>query len=437
MISVMPGGASSNIDPRSDKELRPPRPIEHEPLDQVMELVGKDSPLQHFRVTLLNHTGTALDAPRNYTLDCRALSPTVSAVAVTPERDGIFLQLQTFPILEIRAHVLESDPLPESGKFFALPDLDKCGEPGAAIGHEFFPSVGGSTEFSSLKHCTLHKCPNDATTKISAFSFQEVIDGFFAGSVRDLRAVLATFRLARASQIPLQWPKAIPFENNHSDYQGLIPRLSLQQALQWIVSTPEPDRVAQVAVSASESGQSPFLRAFALEENGQQHIASVRRGVDAVDVVAACVIEGHHYLVVKREIRPALAAARIAAGDESCILPATSIGGVAESLEGETTLEAVGQRAVQGVREEAGCECQGKPHYLGMSYPSPKFGVERVYLFATEVDPYTPSGLTPELDEVVDLALIDAEDVLRLSDMGLVHDPRLEISAHILSLLGN
>ena len=109
---------------------------------------------------------------------------------------------------------------------------------------------------------------------------------------------------------------------------------------------------------------------------------------------------------------------------------ATSLGGVAESLEGEQTIAAIKDRGSQGVREETGLEPVAEPVFLGFSYTSPSRGLERAYHVAIEVKPYRESGLEPELDEVVDLAYVAAEDVVDLANQGIIQDPRLELSAH-------
>jgi hypothetical protein len=279
---------------------------------------------------------------------------------------------------------------------------------------------------------------SETTTGGRFISLQDIATGYQSGSTHDLRLLLAAFRSARVLGESLSLATRLSSSTRENTSPGNIPIASHEKVKDWIRSMPEEDRVAFVSMKECQTPRKPFLSAaqvavqLAPESTLQELTLMQRKGNDAVDVAAYTFINGRVHLLVKREIRPALALPDLLTGKPSSLLRATSLGGVAESLEGELTLQEIGERGAQGVREEAGCEPAGPAQYFGFSYTSPATALERAYHFAVEVDPRVKSSFTPDIDEVVDLAYLDIEDVIALADEGIIQDPRLELSAHLL-----
>jgi len=412
----------------------PPAPSGY-PLIQALRL--EENPLRHFEVGLLNTAGRALCAPRIYTFDCRHDSIVTLPVYLRHGRLGgeILVEESGSPLEAVRAALCPFDSLSTRAKYRALPHREEYRNKGNSLGGNFFPSVGGSIEW-----CTLRRMdePQTLGARQRFIPLVEIISGFESGETIDLRVLLAAFRSARYLGESPSLPSKLSAETFGNDSNGGIQVVAGDSVKKWMNSSPQEDRVAYVTLRESAAPPQPFLSSsrfliqLDLETPAQEVTLMLRKGIDAVDVAAYTFIGGRPHLLVKREIRPALAVPSLLSGYPEQLLKATSLGGVAESLEGEMTLAQIGERGAQGVREEAGLEPASIPQFLGFSYTSPDSALERAYHFAIEIDPRVKSSFTPDIDEVVDLAYLDIEDVLSLAEEGVIQDPRLELSAHLL-----
>lgn len=396
------------------------------------------SPVRHFEVTLSDAQQRPVERPRIFSFDCR-MGGEHSLVVLDERGAHLFLTVEKPLPLALRAHLHPDSPGGAQEEILCLPRTALPLASSTPLGNRFFPSVGGSVEQIHFLTTSKDQLEQVApATSLTPFTLRQVVEGFLDQKITDLCTVVAAFRAARAFGIPVSLEPRIKYWTNHSQYSGIIPRFSLEEAQRWILSPCPEGRVATITAREVPAPPNPFLSAIQVSRDSDTATVVRRRGVDAVDVIATCLIYERPHLLVTREIRPALAVNELLSnGGHEVTVTANALGGVAESLEGEDSWTGIGMRALQGIREEAGCEPLGTAMPLGFTHPNPRHSLERVYVCAAEVDPYKRSSCPLDVHEVVDYALIDAEDVLRLSDLGLLHDPRLELSAHLLLALAD
>lgn len=325
---------------------------------------------------------------------------------------------------------------------------------GRRLGGTYLPSCGASPEL-----CVMYAVPIDTVDGGSQIAFheafeasrhvrfvdaQEIVNSYLAGTLHDLRLVLAAFRLAKDLGYSLD--VALPLSSDSRALQnaaGMIPVLDTAGVISHISAAPS-DRSVVARIEAQEVSDTPQpfvrLKRFEVTNHDSRGRAletyaadlAIRRGLDAVDIGCYTWIDGRPCMLVKRGVRPVIAIRALSEHPLSTDPSPLGIEGIAESLEGERDLDSIAQRAKQGVREEAGFEPSHQPVYVGYTYPSPGVNPERVYNYLTELVPSTPAYAERTLDEQVDLFYVPVDELIELADRGIVRDPRLELNAYLL-----
>ncbi|RIL06727.1 MAG: hypothetical protein DCC75_10615 [Proteobacteria bacterium] len=420
--------------------------------------------VRHLQVSFYNKRGEDLASPQIFSAECKPEPDALDLAAYFQRGREIYLAVASRlrPVLAARTLLLAKDPIAENGIVWNLPgcylpngwqesgldDLlvqdivkNRLGlqARGASfnLGGPYFPSVGSSIEACFPR--AIDVAPPDFHTKelfgsefhghsrLSFLSLQQVISGFLQGSIRDTRMVLAAFRLAARHGIELK----VPFKLL-SRGLGTPP---LEDPAQL-----HSDLVERIEVAEAAAPQNSFIKLRSLQVQNlsrdnrvldQYHADTVTRpGIDSVDIGCYSWHQGRIYLPLRKGVRPTLAF-RTLMGLAPEISPLDP-GGVAESLEGEGSIEEIAARAAQGVREELGLEPLSCPYYLGASYPSPGTNPERAYSFLVEVDPSLRSEASCALDERGGWAYAPIEDVIKQGEDGAITDLRYLVNAYII-----
>lgn len=318
------------------------------------------------------------------------------------------------------------------------------------LSHAGPPSAGTGTQLVTLWGLGVAATPTiqrGASQKSGHGSFipaSSVIDAYLRGEIRDLRLVVGTLALCHRLGVPLSIE--LPLTKNGP---GLAPPPGVHmpetsEELRAIISAPpkDPSALASVSVRETTMGASQFLQAHEVEvtrvkdARGQESYRTqicTRKGFDAVDIVAYHFVDDKVRLLAKRGIRPANAVRRLLSEGHSNDGGASlTLESVAESLEGETTMEGIARRAAAGVAEELGMGVLSTPVIIGMSSPCPERNIERVYEALVEVDPHVSVEAEHSIEERVDIFSLRPQDVITLFESGDLRDLRLALQAYLL-----
>jgi hypothetical protein len=385
--------------------------------------------IRHFKVEFLNVEGKTIG---NGVFSYEAsLTETTSILPYFVAENEIHIGLKHFPCraLSLRQHL----PVVRDGEnSAALLGFDiRPGVPNNPLPGPFVPSAGSSCELSHLLPVQLDQRVDLLDGELQFMSAKNIIQAYLEGSPLDTRVVLAALRLADRYESKLDLGLSLTNESAHSPSDRVLPCLNQEQLEELQKKAPSDPSVAfGVRCQETSAPLVPFLSTVRVP--GTESWITVRKGVDAVDVGAYVWRNGEICLVFKRGLRPALAIRKLLDGEPPNPTDALTLEGIAESLEGEQTFDEIGQRAAQGVREEAGFEIIGTPVYVGSSFPSPRTHAERVFNYIVEVDPNRAVDAEHTIDERVDVWCAPTHVLISLCEKGIIQDPRLEINARLL-----
>lgn len=170
----------------------------------------------------------------------------------------------------------------------------------------YYPSIGSSTECCQAR-AILVKKPESMEAKVTYgdnflaervimyMTPQQIIDGFFAGTIRDMRLVLLTFELARQKNVSLTIPTLFPEQNIFSEYDADAVELVSADALRdKLTQAMAHHHIRDMRVTLS-SAHDAFLSLYNVDAtNVRNNKVSdsytaqmiVRNGVDTVDAGA-------------------------------------------------------------------------------------------------------------------------------------------------------
>lgn len=385
--------------------------------------------IRHFAIKFFNRENNILGR-HVFSFECSA--PDCSdAVIYDVHRGELRLALQQYqhPALQFRRFLPVLSDGESFGSCYRLPKV--CTGPAEVLGGPYLPSAGSSIEMATLVGIPSNLAGKRCET-LSFVPIKEIIARYLNGEPSDTRVVLAALRLA--DHLNFDFSLSLPLEPARYNGYGSgwrVAKASASSLRRHLRSRPVADDAAfGIECQEVDAPAKAFLTKHELSLDGD---AVVRRGIDAVDVGAYAWDGDCLCLLMKRGIRPALAVRSLLAGKTPDPTEALAYEGIAESLEGDNSLEAIGLRAAQGVREEAGLEPCGCPHYIGSSYPSPALHTERAFNFLVQVDPTKSVDAEHTIDERIDVFAVPVGELIALCDEGTIRDPRLEINARILS----
>jgi len=406
--------------------------FESSSLTEVDRSLHSESAVRHFEVSFLSHDEGVIQK-NTFSLDC---SNTEVVMDFLPfYRDGsdimVGLSREVKPALLFRRQIMMGDDSPWHLGSRQVERLENLPPRMFHAGGNYFPSAGGSLEVARSFFSSDPKACHGG----KFFSAQAVVDSYLRGEFHDLRALLGIFRLSDELNIPLKVDLKLD-RTSHAPETSLIPSRPLRSLSPSNSYSPQ---VASVNCREVEAPPNPFLNSYSssrifrtLDQAAAEHEIVVRRGIDAVDVAAYSVVDDEVWLVIKKGIRPSMPAREMLLGNKHRVFTEFEYEGIAESLEGEGSIEEIALRAIEGVREEAGVETKGAPIFLGWSYPSPERNPERAYNFLIKVDPQTPSEACCTLDERLDVCFARVEDVIAAGAKGWIKDPRLLVNAYLI-----
>lgn len=395
--------------------------------------------LRHYAVSFADRSGNEVGSGV-YSLDC---STTHREVTVPVWRDGNSVLLGVQKHIATVAALRRGLPVIQSGEQslgetdsatqWILPELRW--EHRLPLGGEYLPSAGSAIETVQLSEASVVSEQQVSALGITFVAPQHVINSYFAGHVIDLHLMLAALRIADRYHLPLALPNILT--RHRTGAAGDCAHIISTDAsgVTAILCAPPRERTAPWIVRCTEVDAPP--RAFmqevtVLHTTGDHSTVLMRKGIDAVDVGCYRWEGDRACLILKRGMRPSLPIRSLVCGDDTSA-PAVALEGIAESLEGEQTIDDVALRAAQGVREEAGIAPVGTPRYVGSVFPGRDRWAERVFNCFVEVDCQQRCDAPFTVDERLEVFSVPAQEVIALCDRGIIHDPRLEINARLLN----
>ncbi len=404
--------------------LSAPLPHRHDP-------AGREPRLGHFDVTFLNRDGKRVGS-HTFSFEC-STQDSCEAVVYSYERGKLCLALEDRPPFGLHARPTLPVLREKEGSAMLLSLPQAVSSERGYLGGPYLPSAGSSTEL-----CTLVPMPVAVAGAryhgMSMIPVDSILSRYLQGIPVNTRVVLAALRLA--DFLGYHLPNTLQLGHNSGQLGPLcrhVFRANAEQLRRHLLAPPSDSAAAYTLVcTRGKAPQESFMNFRQVIEASDTEVL-VRKGIDAVDVGAYTWDGKELSMVLKRGLRPVLAARKILRGDNPGPTEALAYEGIAESLEGETTLTEIGERAAQGVREEAGIEPCSTPLYVGSSFPTPTKHAERVFNFLVEVDPRRAIDADHTVDERVDVFVVPVEEVLALCNDGTIKDPRLEINARLLA----
>lgn len=401
---------------------------------------GERARLRHYAVSFADRNNTVVGSGV-YSFDC---STTYREITVPVRFDGRSAFLGVQKQIPVIVALRQGLPVIRSGEDcighdcatqWVLPELRWAQR--APLGGEYLPSAGSAIETVYLTEAVVPSELQVSSADVTFVTPQRVIDAYFAGHVIDLHVLLASLRIADRYHVPLALPKILT--RHRAGVAGDCGHIISTDAsgVAAILCAPPRDRTAPWIVRCTEvdAPSRAFMQEMSvLQLTGEKSSVLMRKGFDAVDVGCYRWEGERACLILKRGMRPSLPIRSLVCGKDTSA-PAVALEGIAESLEGEQTIDDVALRAAQGVREEAGIAPVGTPRYVGSVFPGRDRWAERVFNCFVEVDCQQRCDAPYTVDERLEVFSVPAEEVIALCDRGVIHDPRLEINARLLNRL--
>jgi hypothetical protein len=446
---------------------------------------GSFSDIRHNQVTYKFADGRSETVTRSF--EHKVNQDVADVVAYYKENDNLYICVTDTirPAVAVR-HLISDKVLPqESGIVTNLPgqyfrnevSIEECvrevvtGKLGLKlvdgklenIGGTYFPSIGGSLENCVMSAVLVEKPEflsavaigerHEAYRKRFFLTPQNIIDGFLKEEIKDLRLVLAAFRLAHAHNIKItinsELKKGQVFDLNQNNCG--LEFVNLDSFDQWNavdsenLDSPLVISVDENNIEVSKSFITDYRVVVEAINNKGEVIGdsffsdvTVRKNIDTVATSGHCFIKEGDKESLKMLINLQWRAALIAREFTNHPIHQESIGlraeGVAESLNSTTSDKTkILSDVIKGINEEGGVEatsdCQ---QYLGAGYASSGTSTELGHFCLVSIDPTKPSNAMPELEEAVKRGLIDVDDVIELCQQGKINEPRIEILAYFL-----
>lgn len=325
-----------------------------------------------------------------------------------------------------------------------------------ALGASYYPSAGSLAERAypyaiaveppEVEQRVRYGTDFEGALVSRAIEVGDVVRGYLAGEIQDVRLVELALRLARKRGVAIEIDLPLPEETKGRNLDAVADRIVSAADLKAIIHGAIPLGPRAIAGIELEeiAGRPPkFLQPIRLEIENVSPAGEVlhryrgdlvrRKGRDAVDAVTYFWKDGSLYLAVKLGVRPPIKARdQVDHPLPSRDLP-LNLEGVAGSGEGTDTKEAHVDLARHEIEEELHLSVTKPPVLASAAYVSPGTSPERAYQFLAEIDPTKPAEGHQTGDEVVGSWFVELNQLLGMVDDGTLRDPRLALGAHLLA----
>ncbi|MCC7382216.1 MAG: hypothetical protein IT384_10320 [Deltaproteobacteria bacterium] len=337
---------------------------------------------------------------------------------------------------------------------------DKVGAEAAGpkepLGASYYPSAGSLAE--RVDPYAIRVAPPEVEARVRygagfegalisrAIEVRDVVRGYLAGEIQDVRLVELALRLARRKGLAIDVDLPLAEETKGRNLDAIADRIVSAADLKAIIHGAKP--LAPGAITGIElqelTGRPPkFLEPVRLEIENVSPTGEVlhryggdlvrRKGRDAVDALTYFWKDGSLYLAVKLGVRPPIKARDLIEHPLPSRDRPLNLEGVAGSGEGTDTKEAHVDLARREIEEELHLSVTQPPVLASAAYVSPGTSPERAYQFLAEIDPTQPAAGHQTGDEVVGSWFVELNQLLDMVDDGTLRDPRLALGAHLLA----
>lgn len=258
------------------------------------------------------------------------------------------------------------------------------------------------------------------------FKLQEVVDGFFAGTIRDLRLVLAALRLAEHFGVRIDVDLNLPQPEWYGDK-------ALGQTIAETIDPPTQNQFTRLEEVRSTEGDFLKMQSWRIQNTNGSGVSidepyvveTVNRVCpDAVDVFGYGFHEGELCVSFHIGERPAMLARQhfpLALNSTDSLFHVEPVSRV---IPAGADLSKIAAIALSGLKQEAGLEADEVGFVSPWLCPSPGILGEKVRLAFVPLSGQSSS--TP--------AVVEVDTLLSLCKSGVVRDLRLELGVRLLKL---